>query len=91
MVGDLIVRLAFVLIIENQNARKNKRNSLQTMIWISLTKMSSMSCISKKMVRITTFVNCFRLLWLVEDDVWDEDSALREVLAQRVGSPLPGQ
>lgn len=76
-----------MLIIENQNARKNKRSLLQTMIWISLTKMSSMSCILKKMVRITTAVNCFRSLRLVEEDVWDEDSALREVLAQRVGSP----
>ena len=80
-------QVGVVLIIENQNARKNKKSLLQTMIWISLTKMSSMSCISKKMVCMTTFVNRFRSLRLVEEDVWDEDSALREVLAQRVGSP----
>ena len=82
-------QVGVVLIIENQNARKNKKSLLQTMIWISLTKMSSMSCISKKMVCMTTFVNRFRSLRLVEEDVWDEDSALREVLAQRVGSPPP--
>jgi hypothetical protein len=57
MVGALVVEVDFMLIIENQNARRGKRSWLQTMIWISLRKMSSMSCTSKKMVSNTTFVD----------------------------------